>query len=244
MKSTLLTYTKRLGQEWPRLVVALVSLYGIYYAANVIYSTSSRIQALGLFDTLSKDQSSYALPVLSPEPSQVRLTGDNRITNGKGNDYRGSADSLENGNEFPYLAVKPGLDQILLANGPQVDVDGHSEAAVIYTLLVLSSLSIIDNTIGLIVATRKSLRLTQVAFAIWCLRFLFRILSLITVLVMLAVGADFQQAHLPLGVDFSTSASSNTNSYSSITSGNTIGSGFEKPTSTQDGGITDMELVL
>lgn len=49
MKSALATYRKRLGREWPRLVVALVSLYGIYYAANVIHATSDQILALGIF---------------------------------------------------------------------------------------------------------------------------------------------------------------------------------------------------
>src|SRR5690606_10490050 len=53
-----------------------------------------------------------------------------------------------------------------------VDFDGRAEAGAIYTLLVMSSLSILDNGIGLMVATRKSLRLTQISFAIWCLRFL------------------------------------------------------------------------
>lgn len=47
------------------------------------------------------------------------------------------------------------------------------------------------------VATRRSLRLTQVAFAIWCLRFLFRTLSLISVGFMLAVSFEFRRNHLP-----------------------------------------------
>ena len=39
-------YLKRLGHNWPRLVVALVSLYGAYYALNIIQSTSQEIKAL------------------------------------------------------------------------------------------------------------------------------------------------------------------------------------------------------
>jgi hypothetical protein len=51
MRPALAAYRKRLSQAWPRLVVALVSLYGIYYAANIILTTSGRIQAIGLFTT-------------------------------------------------------------------------------------------------------------------------------------------------------------------------------------------------
>ncbi|KAF9930902.1 hypothetical protein FBU30_011100 [Linnemannia zychae] len=75
----------------------------------------------------------------------------------------------------------------------EMDFEGQTEAAAMYTLLVISSLSIIDNMIGIMVATRRSLKLTQVAFAIWCLRFLFRTLSLISVGFMLAFSAVFQR---------------------------------------------------
>lgn len=87
------------------------------------------------------------------------------------------------------------LNQLRLFTGgtqelANIDFEGRTEAAVVYTLLVISSLSILDNAIGLMVATRRSLRLTQVAFAIWCLRFLFRILSLVSVVFMLMAGTE------------------------------------------------------
>jgi len=87
-----------------------------------------------------------------------------------------------------------------------VDTDGHAEAAAIYTLLVISSLSILDNAVGLMVATRRSLRLTQVAFAIWCLRFIFRILSLVSVLFMLVLSTEVRR-QLPLNVEMGGSGS-------------------------------------
>lgn len=144
---------------------------------------------------------SHGSPVSLPvpfAPSQVRLTGDSPLDHTQ--DSRHGKDD-----DFLYSATSPLFDQIRLSNNPDIDIDidGHSEAAVIYTLLAISSLSVIDNTIGLVVAARRSLRLTQVAFAIWCLRFLFRTLSLITILFMMAVGVEFERGHLPLGLDFS-----------------------------------------
>lgn len=158
-----------------------------------------------LVSPFQTDQSatSHASPVSLPvpfAPAQVRLTGGNFIDHTQ--DSRHGKDD-----DFPYSATAPLFDQIRLTNNPNIDIDGHSEAAVIYTLLAISSLSVIDNTIGLIVAARRSLRLTQVAFAIWCLRFLFRMLSLITILSMMAVGVEFERGHLPLGLDFSGNSS-------------------------------------
>ncbi|KAG0038728.1 hypothetical protein BGZ82_011049, partial [Podila clonocystis] len=65
-------------------------------------------------------------------------------------------------------------------------------ATAVYILAVLSSLSVIDSIIGLMVATRRSLRLTQVALAIWCFRFIFRTLSLIAIMYMLALHSGIR----------------------------------------------------
>ncbi|KAG0006975.1 hypothetical protein BGZ65_000796 [Modicella reniformis] len=214
----------RLSQEWPRLVVALVSLYGIYYAANTIYATSEQIQAVGLFaatnyqhpvtpfpSAASSDSIMPSMPVAFVSP-QVKLTEDSRSINS----HQGSADGIQHefhqqdddndNNSFTFDTMRktPQLDQIEMVNGlDMIDIDGHSEAAAIYTLLAISSLSVIDSTIGLIVVTRRSLRLTWVAFFIWFLRFVFRMLSLVTILFMMVVGVEFERNHLPLGLDLS-----------------------------------------
>ncbi|KAF8940109.1 hypothetical protein BGZ58_007694 [Dissophora ornata] len=130
---------------------------------------------------------------------------------------------LHRPDEDNYLGLAPAAErfgQILLVHEPDfnldIDFDGHTEAAAIYTLLVISSLSIIDNGIGLMVATRRSLRLTQIAFVIWCLRFLFRMLSLVSVLFMLAVEDKFRKTHgavsrspLDMDMDFNSNDDSN-----------------------------------
>ncbi|KAF8975720.1 hypothetical protein BGZ52_008668, partial [Haplosporangium bisporale] len=79
-----------------------------------------------------------------------------------------------------------------------VSTTSTTVAAAVYILAVLSSLSVIDSIIGLMVVTRRSLRLTQVALAIWCLRFLFRVLSLISVLYMLVLHSDIRTQLPPL----------------------------------------------
>ncbi|KAF9207847.1 hypothetical protein BGZ49_010435 [Haplosporangium sp. Z 27] len=232
MRSVAATYRQRLMQEWPRVVVALVSLYGIYYAANVIQSTSQQIQALGTFTnhqypTSPSINSTGSIPI-DFTPSQLLFKPSNKPSTTTNTSDRSPGDKKKNhkhhngdndGNLRHYLEENyspPLFGQIrLFRSSPNndIDFDGHHEAAAIYTLLVISSLSIIDNAIGLMVATRRSLRLTQIAFAIWCLRFLFRILSLVSVLFMLVAGADFQNAHhLPLldvevGVGFTNSDS-------------------------------------
>ncbi|KFH63503.1 hypothetical protein MVEG_10912 [Podila verticillata NRRL 6337] len=79
-----------------------------------------------------------------------------------------------------------------------VSTTSTTVAAAVYILAVLSSLSVIDSIISLMVVTRRSLRLTQVALAIWCLRFLFRVLSLISVLYMLVLHSDIRTQLPPL----------------------------------------------
>lgn len=49
MIMTIHRYQQRVKQEWPRLIVAFVSLYGIYYAANTIRTTTDLFKALGAF---------------------------------------------------------------------------------------------------------------------------------------------------------------------------------------------------
>ncbi|KAF9360844.1 hypothetical protein BGX26_007429 [Mortierella sp. AD094] len=228
IKSAVATYHRRLIQEWPRLVVALVSLYGIYYATNVIQTTSEQIQALGSFVDhpypVSPSANSADLIPLNVEPSQLSFKPSDKIDNTSGNNkkshkHHNSDNNYSNRHHLGETSSPPLFGQIRLVSSPdnEIDFDGHHEAAAIYTLLVISSLSIIDNAIGLMVATRRSLRLTQIAFAIWCLRFLFRILSLVSVLFMLVVGADFRKSHhIPLldvdvGVDFSNNGNNESN---------------------------------
>ncbi|KAI1317841.1 hypothetical protein EDD11_007643 [Mortierella claussenii] len=269
----------RLIQVWPRLVVALVSLYGIYFAVAALDFGNRQIQILKgppdcvyisdkvplgfedascLLKQIPRVRCSSSPPppptrpinaapgdltgFLSPtkfEPPQLAFSSSNNNAknsnsrNNKDNNNAGlsSAQTNDVGRSTP--AGTAHTDPLHLNNskvdhgnhiernaarGPSsnsntpvhfgstplvvgqtsvyaslgMDFDGHTEAAAIYTLLVISSLSIIDNAIGLMVATRKSLRLTQVAFAIWCLRFTFRLLSLISVVCILIVGAETQ----------------------------------------------------
>ncbi|KAF9110809.1 hypothetical protein BGX27_005859 [Mortierella sp. AM989] len=229
IRSAVATHHRRLIQEWPRLVVALVSLYGIYYAANVIQSTSEQIQALSSltdrqYPVSPSVNSGDSIPV-EFGPTQLSFKSSNkpdtensiggRHPSGNSKSYKqdSSGNDSNNRRHRGESSSPPLFGQIHLvrSSNNEIDFDGHHEAAAVYTLLVISSLSIIDNAIGLMVATRRSLRLTQIAFAIWCLRFLFRILSLVSVLFMLVAGVDFRKNHhLPLldvnvGVDFSNS---------------------------------------
>ncbi|GJJ77446.1 hypothetical protein EMPS_09805 [Entomortierella parvispora] len=221
-------YWRRLAYNWPRLVVALVSLYGAYYALNIIQSTSQEIKSLSLS---APSNPITALPILSgnaipaSEPPQLtfsaensfgqltlphsRLKSDNNAKDSKDNnnnvrDPQKNVTKEKNNNKLLLRkiprATLPLFGQIRLVRNPEVDRDGQAEAAAIYTLLVISSLSIIDNGVGLMVATRRSLRLTQVAFAIWCLRFIFRILSLVSVLFMLVLSTEVRK-RLPLDVE-------------------------------------------
>ncbi|KAF9436395.1 hypothetical protein BGZ76_004090 [Entomortierella beljakovae] len=211
-ESAVATYHQRLIQEWPRLVVALVSLYGIYYAANIIKTASSEIQSLNINSNSPMD---YESPQLS--------FGSNESSSDKNKDIRNSSNGASmkynDRNIFGNIRLYSSS-----SNVNDVDFDGHHEAAAVYALLVISSLSIIDNGIGLMVVTRRSLRLTQVAFGIWCLRFLFRILSLVSVIFMLTVGADPQKSHsLPIldvdvdvGLDYKNSANGDSSVSSSM----------------------------
>ncbi|KAG0315506.1 hypothetical protein BGZ99_007425 [Dissophora globulifera] len=219
----------RVQRDWPRLVVALVSLYGIYFAATVIYSTRQHIYALDTFGYMTMpaspppppplgDVKAMNLPIAYAPPAQMKFSPKTRSRAADGTNWSNSHDEMKNvdnnndsrmdttnNDNLPQGGPQPttltttsrarplSLGQILLSQTtPELpfDIDGHTEAAAIYTLLVISSLSIVDNAIGLMVATRRSLRLTQVAFAIWCLRFMFRIMALIAVLGMLAMGLD------------------------------------------------------
>ncbi|KAG0300102.1 hypothetical protein BGZ98_009493, partial [Dissophora globulifera] len=220
----------RVLREWPRLVVALVSLYGIYFAATVIYSTRQHIYALDTFGYMTMpaspppppplgDVKPMNMPIAYAPPAQMKFSPKTRSRAADGTNWSNSHDEMNNADNIndsrmdttnndnlPQGGPQPttlttttsrarplSLGQILLSQTtPELpfDIDGHTEAAAIYTLLVISSLSIVDNAIGLMVATRRSLRLTQVAFAIWCLRFMFRIMALIAVLGMLAMGLD------------------------------------------------------
>ncbi|CAO3574029.1 unnamed protein product [Mortierella alpina] len=191
MRSTIRKYRQRLVEEWPRLVVALVSLYGIYYAANNILSTSQQIKSFGSFAHYNRSRPlSLASSPSSPFvhiPPQLTFTPSGRSDDSDTGGSSSHSDQHPKSNViFNQLRLLTGGSQEL-AN---IDFEGRTEAAVVYTLLVISSLSILDNAIGLMVATRRSLRLTQVAFAIWCLRFLFRILSLVSVIFMLVAGTD------------------------------------------------------
>ncbi|KAI7816936.1 hypothetical protein BC939DRAFT_481605 [Gamsiella multidivaricata] len=230
MTSTFTLYRSRL-REWPRLVVALVSLYGIYFATTIILSTSKHIQAL---DSFADYQHAILPPItllqdtkhLLFSPPQKQLSFN---PGGKDDTSNSSRDKHYKGNNKPHTkenSRRPERDtfldsyritpflfnhfRLVESSAFERDVDGHTEAAAVYALLVIASLSIIDNAIGLMVATRRSLRLTQVALAIWCLRFLFRVLSLASVLFMLLAGHDFRKEHpLPLDLDFSNSNSNN-----------------------------------
>ncbi|KAF9961471.1 hypothetical protein BGZ72_003536 [Mortierella alpina] len=191
MGSTIQKYRQRLAEEWPRLVVALVSVYGIYYAANSILSTSQQIKIFGSFGNYHGSRpSSLASSSSSPfvhTPQQITFTPSGRSDDTDvSNNIRNSDHHAKNNVILNQLRLFTGSSQEL----SNIDFEGRTEAAVVYTLLVISSLSILDNAIGLMVATRRSLRLTQVAFAIWCLRFLFRVLSLVSVMFMLVAGRD------------------------------------------------------
>jgi hypothetical protein len=131
------------------------------------------------------------------EGGTTRDNNDNNTDQNRG--YRHNI-AMDNDSIKKMPRTLPFLGHIRLVRNPEVDKDGQTEVAAIYSLLVISSLSIVDNAIGLMVATRRSLRLTQVAFAIWCLRFLFRILSLISVLFMLTLSVEIQK-RLPLNVE-------------------------------------------
>ncbi|KAK3839358.1 MAG: hypothetical protein JOS17DRAFT_182322 [Linnemannia elongata] len=217
MATTIQRYRQRVKQEWPRLIVAFVSLYGIYYAAYTILSTTDQFKALG---ALSTQRGEAIAGQISPLPitfgtsqisfndythnnilSQDPTPHHDTLASGNKNEHneRSSSSSRKNNHAIPSRPGKSLLNQIRIlqsATNLELDIEGQTEAAAIYTLLVISSLSIVDNLIGIMVATRRSLRLTQVAFAIWCLRFLFRTLSLISVGFMLAVSAEFRRNHL------------------------------------------------
>ncbi|KAF9431145.1 hypothetical protein BGZ94_008295 [Podila epigama] len=90
----------------------------------------------------------------------------------------------------PGFLQSVGSNAGVIGDDPIVTTAAATSATVtaaVYILIMLSGLSVIDSLIGLMVATRRSLRLTQVALAIWCLRFLFRALALVAVMAMLVV---------------------------------------------------------
>ncbi|KAG0215919.1 hypothetical protein BGX28_007145 [Mortierella sp. GBA30] len=199
MTSTVSRYRQRLVQEWPRLVVALVSIYGIYYAINTIQSTTHHIKSFG---TIVDHRDSAASPLAPSTPAsfgdptpQLKFNTNSRDDNIDFNDNHNNNHRNNSSSYRPKNNYLLGQIRLLTSGGSedlvQFDFEGRTEAAAIYTLLVISSLAILDNAIGLMVATRRSLRLTQIAFAIWCLRFLFRILSLISVVFMLVAGTGF-----------------------------------------------------
>ncbi|KAF9297540.1 hypothetical protein BGZ88_009686 [Linnemannia elongata] len=219
MATTIQRYRQRVKQEWPRLIVAFVSLYGIYYAAYTILTATDQFKALDALnthrgDTLAgevspspiafgtpqitfSDYSQNDILLRDPTPHHATFASNNK--NGD-SELNSNSNSRNNNHAVPSRPGKALLNQIRIlqsATNLELDFEGQTEATAIYTLLVISSLSIVDNLIGIMVATRRSLRLTQVAFAIWCLRFLFRTLSLISVGFMLAVSAEFRRNHLP-----------------------------------------------
>ncbi|KAG0380122.1 hypothetical protein BGX24_010049 [Mortierella sp. AD032] len=212
MATTIQRYRQRVKQEWPRLIVALVSLYGIYYAANTIRTTTDQFKALGTLNNLNGEAlaESLSTPISFGAP-QITFNDYSHDITARGPPphtlLSNKNDSDERSSES-HIAPPPNPGNALLgkirilqsATNMEIDFEGQTEAAAIYTLLVISSLSIVDNLIGIMVATRRSLRLTQVAFAIWCLRFLFRTLSLVSVGFMLAVSTEFSRDRLPDGI--------------------------------------------
>ncbi|KAF9397283.1 hypothetical protein BGX21_009035 [Mortierella sp. AD011] len=219
-----------------------------YLVGAASVTTSVQIQTLGtLVDhpnpTFPSVNSADLIP-LSIDPPQLSFKPSDKIDrtsdNKEDHKHRSHRNNYDNRYHLGGTRSPPLFGQIRLASIPdnEVDFDGHHDAAAIYTLLVISSLSIIDNAIGLMVATRRSLRLTQIAFAIWCLRFLFRILSLISILFMLAVGADFRKTHhLPLlDLDVGVDLNNNSNNASN-------GSDSEHPESTTMM-LTTLEVIV
>ncbi|KAG0213864.1 hypothetical protein BGX33_002622 [Mortierella sp. NVP41] len=207
MSTTIRRYRQRVKQEWPRLVVALVSLYGIYYAANTIRTTADQFKTLGTLNNLKGETlgSPSSGPIVFGTPQITFRDYGHEIAPPGPPHHSNNYNTNDSYNERSGSTLVPPKSKSLLgkirilqsATNLEVDFEGQTEAAAIYTLLVISSLSIVDNLIGIMVATRRSLRLTQVALAIWCLRFLFRMLSLISVGFMLAVSTEFRRSHLP-----------------------------------------------
>ncbi|KAH7057877.1 hypothetical protein BKA57DRAFT_137836 [Linnemannia elongata] len=153
--------------------------------------------AFGTPQITFSDYSQNDILLRDPTPHHATFASNNK--NGD-SELNSNSNSRNNNHAVPSRPGKALLNQIRIlqsATNLELDFEGQTEATAIYTLLVISSLSIVDNLIGIMVATRRSLRLTQVAFAIWCLRFLFRTLSLISVGFMLAVSAEFRRNHLP-----------------------------------------------
>ncbi|ORZ11266.1 hypothetical protein BCR41DRAFT_356946 [Lobosporangium transversale] len=256
--STISVYRTRLAQEWPRLVVALVSVYGICYSISTIQTSNNEIHKFEQLNDLSRFSFHKPSPTFNPvsiayessqlafsssiearkaEPSTGADTDDSSSRRGRRPNpgtnsqhqsefsKKNNAGVSSNKNNSPqrsptstketrgnfkkngfrnFHSLLPLVSQMLLVRNPDLvnfDYEG-TELVIVYTLLVMSSLSIIDNAIGLMVATRRSLRLTQVAFAIWCLRFLFRILSLVSILFMLTAGTKFRKFLLSSNIGF------------------------------------------
>ncbi|KAG0098450.1 hypothetical protein BGZ93_000099, partial [Podila epicladia] len=157
----------RFSEEWPRLVVGLISIYGICFATVLIHALANAFDVRQQTSDIIIEPTSYAAgfwPQFHHSVKGVRLA-----------------------------TATPSTSTTV--------------ATAVYILAVLSSLSVIDSIIGLMVATRRSLRLTQVALAIWCLRFLFRTLSLISIMYMLALHSGIR-AQQPDTVDLSGNDSS------------------------------------
>lgn len=72
MATTIQRYRQRVKQEWPRLIVAFVSLYGIYYAAYTILTATDQFKALDALNT--RNVSSYPSAALVHSPSHTRGT--------------------------------------------------------------------------------------------------------------------------------------------------------------------------
>ncbi|KAG0348619.1 hypothetical protein BG004_004650 [Podila humilis] len=152
----------RISSDWPRLVIGMISLYGACYASALVHAAFITLKTKDESDRdVNFEPISFAAASFLPQFQHDAPAS-------------GSMLQTQQQQQQQQAPLPPFFASTTVASA-------------VYIFVVLSGLSVIDSIIGLMVVTRRSLRLTQIALGIWCLRFLFRVLSLIAVLFMFAV---------------------------------------------------------